>query len=594
MTAFSSWSPRKKAWLAAGVAAASIGLLGSQVARWLALTTPPVVVGAPARSATPPLIASAVSRPETYSNIYKYDYVGPETCGACHEKNYAKWKNHPHSRMNRNASAGSVVGDFADARIDYGGGHATFSKGQGEYLMTIFDGAEAVRRFKVTRVVGSRFIQMYIGVETDGPEPAGDPVYTEEVKLPFSYWIDRKEWFPQTYDEDVDGIEYDEKKNLTPAYDYRGKASGRWRHVCIKCHNTYPYALRFDPGAKGIFLGFPAADIALKAKPLGLHAESTGLSDVDPSELVTLGISCESCHFGGREHAQKGASVSFLPKSDDLTLAVSAEGTGESPYAVNSICHQCHAAEPQGPLYPDGSASWNAREAADLVESACKKKISCIDCHNPHEAGPDKPNAPDNPAHVDACLGCHSELRAPEAQLAHGHHAKGDGVGCLDCHMPRIVHGLAGFTRTHRISSPTDPRMLRADEPNACNLCHLDKSLKWTLDALSSKWGKKPDMGAGFVASDEPLGKVWLKHKEPVVRHVAAAAYGRSSMGAAALPFILPLLDDPSPPVRMFSVLAVEDALDRRIGTDEYTPWAPPDVREKQMEALSRAAADAR
>ena len=34
---------------------------------------------------------------DQYSNIRQEDYVGPEKCGECHEKNYSDWTSHPHS-----------------------------------------------------------------------------------------------------------------------------------------------------------------------------------------------------------------------------------------------------------------------------------------------------------------------------------------------------------------------------------------------------------------------------------------------------------------------------------------------------------------
>src|SRR5687768_11406701 len=51
---------------------------------------------------TPPDLDASAHRPATYSNIYRYDYVGPETCGRCHTKNYDSWRAHPHSKMNAN------------------------------------------------------------------------------------------------------------------------------------------------------------------------------------------------------------------------------------------------------------------------------------------------------------------------------------------------------------------------------------------------------------------------------------------------------------------------------------------------------------
>jgi hypothetical protein len=31
--------------------------------------------------------------------------------------------------------------------------------------------------------------------------------------------------------------------------------------------------------------------------------------------------------------------------------------------------------------------------------------------------------------------------------------------------------------------------MLEVGAPNACNLCHLDRSIRWTLAALDTGWG---------------------------------------------------------------------------------------------------------
>jgi hypothetical protein len=83
---------------------------------------------------------------------------------------------------------------------------------------------------------------------------------------------------------------------------------------------------------------------------------------------------------------------------------------------------------------------------------------------------------------------------------------------------------------------------------------------------------------------------VWLRHQEPVVRQVAAAAYARSPLGKAALAQILPILNDPSPPNRMLGVVSVEALVGRRIGLDEYTPWAAPPDRARQVGEIQRRA----
>jgi hypothetical protein len=52
---------------------------------------------------------------ELYSNILPADYVGPQTCGKCHEPQYQRWSSHPHRFMNQLVSPTAVKGDFADS-----------------------------------------------------------------------------------------------------------------------------------------------------------------------------------------------------------------------------------------------------------------------------------------------------------------------------------------------------------------------------------------------------------------------------------------------------------------------------------------------
>src|SRR5439155_673042 len=140
---------------------------------------------------------------------------------------------------------------------------------------------------------------------------------------------------------------------------------------------------------------------------------------------------------------------------------------------VNAVCAQCHSGP--SPRLPDGTALRNSSEAIDLAASPCHG-IKCTDCHDPHRADARS----DEARAVAACVGCH---RA-QADAAHAgrEHA---GTTCLDCHMPKLVMGIDRFVRTHRISSPSDPAQLAAT--NACNLCHLDRSIACTIAALRAR-----------------------------------------------------------------------------------------------------------
>src|SRR6185295_1660479 len=76
-----------------------------------------------------------------------------------------------------------------------------------------------------------------------------------------------------------------------------------WAERCPWCHSTYPFAQRI-------------------ARSSGPHAVGHGLERffesppagprLDVAQQVTTGISCESCHLGGRAHAA-GAPIHFVP-----------------------------------------------------------------------------------------------------------------------------------------------------------------------------------------------------------------------------------------------------------------------------------------
>lgn len=138
--------------------------------------------------------------------------------------------------------------------------------------------------------------------------------------------------------------------------------------------------------------------------------------------------------------------------------------------------------------------------------------------------------------------------------------------------MPKIVMGIDRFVRTHRISVPLDRARLAEGAPNACNLCHLDRSLAWTLHALRDGWEARV-APSGDV--DTAAGELWLGSSRPAYRLIAAHAYARSPLGRAALPELARGLTDPLAYVRTWTQFAVEDILGRRLRAEEYDARAP-------------------
>jgi hypothetical protein len=154
------------------------------------------------------------------------------------------------------------------------------------------------------------------------------------------------------------------------------------------------------------------------------------------------------------------------------------------------------------------------------------------------------------------------------------------------------VMGIDHMVRTHRISSPTDPEVLGEAGPNACNLCHLDRSITWTADELARGWDVHLPI-AEWTKSyteglDAPVGEVWLASAQPAFRLLAAHAYARSPLGKGQLPRLYLGLADPLAYMRVWTQFAVEDLLGRTLTLSEYDARAEPRIRTRQIAALPR------
>jgi hypothetical protein len=163
--------------------------------------------------------------------------------------------------------------------------------------------------------------------------------------------------------------------------------------------------------------------------------------------------------------------------------------------------------------------------------------------------------------------------------------------------MPRIVHGFDAINRTHRISSPSDPGILATGMANACNLCHLDRSLAWTRDQLLAGWGRRLEL-PGYLQAvfgadlARPAGEAWLEQPSGNLKVVAAAAYARSPLAKQALPRLVGALNDPNAYVRVRMLQIVEAVLGRKLEEKEFSLTGPPGTRRDQAEALRKKVAD--
>jgi 5-methylcytosine-specific restriction endonuclease McrA len=526
------------------------------------------------------------------SNLHRGDYIGPESCRECHKKNYDDWLNHPHHLMNALADSDNVLGDFSgDAVLDYMDGRATFFIQNGEYRMRLERGSKKLV-YHIRQTIGSRFFQYYVGRLIEGPFDDDHPYRSVNHVLPFGYWLQKKIWVPivhvgtETADE-----ERDDPFN-PPIVPERGVDFIPYASNCSQCHTTFPLGDDLTRKPQAIAKHVPqvlhwnmgeyfreqhpelwgeiehAADVTWEK----INWFPQQLMDYEATEhAVTLGVSCEACHLGSRAHAEDPKiSPDFHPHSPYLHVENELQelDTGRVHQNLNWVCARCHVGG--RPQFAGGMSTWNSVEYSDAMLGSCYSQLKCIDCHSPHQAtGIEWSNTPQQDD--QSCLRCHSQFESAQAVQEHTHHkAESAGARCMNCHMPRINEGLQDVVRTHTIFSPTNPAMIEANHPNACNLCHTDKPIDWTLDYLAQWYGKKyseKEIKAAYPQRKGPVAAGWMASDYEPVRLLGADAACRQN-NRDLLPEIVKMLDDPFLINRQFTASRLETWLG--IDLDEF------------------------
>jgi hypothetical protein len=130
-----------------------------------------------------------------------------------------------------------------------------------------------------------------------------------------------------------------------------------------------------------------------------------------------------------------------------------------------------------------------------------------------------------------ACIQCHPTQGAKLEEHTH-HRATSTGSLCYNCHMPHTTYGLLKAIRSHTINSP-DVKSSLAGRPNACNLCHLDKSLGWTATVLF-EWYGQPGESMNEEQRNSSAAAAWLLKGDAGQRALAAWHFGWEPAKAAS------------------------------------------------------------
>lgn len=523
-------------------------------------------------------------------------YVASDACRECHTENHATWHASYHRTMTQIATPQTVQGDFHDVLLS-DEGHQYHLQSDGETcwanIPMSYDADSERTSVPIVMTTGSHHMQAYWFATGRGR--------TVGI-LPFVYWNETQEWIPRAA--------AFLKSYSDPSYEL-----GRWSSVCSQCHSTHR-----------------------RERLQGDRKWDT--------QVAEFGISCEACHGPGQQHIDYHSAPSDSPAKVDLVDTI-VNPANLSKERSSQVCGQCHSVNllvgEEGTLnehghafrpgrdlheshqimqrslpeqlelldenfdadhqlnqtyFRDGMVRVSGREYNGLVASACytQGEMTCLSCHQMHKSASDSRSLTEwsndqlRPESLGdgTCLSCHT---AEQYAANHTHHQVGStGSKCYNCHMPHTTYGLLKAIRSHTISSPDVGKDIEAGRPNACNLCHLDKTLKWTADHLHDWYDiDPPELETDQIEIAASL--LWLLNGDAAERALASWNMGWLAAQEVSgttwlMPFLAQMLDDPYPAIRLIarrSLRTLDGLKDLQVD-----PFASQDRRRDAISAIAQ------
>jgi predicted CXXCH cytochrome family protein len=457
------------------------------------------------------------------------EWLGSGACRSCHPEEHASWHDTFHRTMTQRVSPETVIAPFDGRALAHRDGEHAVERRGDEFWVRMPD-----PQWLTDRALGRP-------VPESGPDPAWErTVMSTGAHHMQMYWValgaqQTLVAFPFTWLTDLERWVPNESTLLRPSED---EVVYAWNRVCIKCHAV-----------------------------AGIPGGSEG-DDGFETRVAELGIACESCHGPGGKHVRAHQDplhryrARLDESADDIVNPAKLDGRRAA-----AVCAQCHAAsvfedeagwltrgldetarealqrdlviarhpvnadqpwletllesDPDyvaGRFWADGMMRISGRDYNGVLEAPCfsDEDFTCTTCHQMHGSDPDDQLRTDRSGD-QVCSECHPGVGGVE----HTRHEAGT-TECVDCHMPPTVYGLLKAIRSHQIDSPDVGDTVDWGRPNACNACHLDRSLRWTANALHRGWNVAPPSFEGEPDADAPAGLLWALRGDAGQRALAA------------------------------------------------------------------------
>ncbi len=520
------------------------------------------------RPASPPgsarLDAPVVS-PSTGSPTF----VGAAACGQCHQQQLKAWTGSHHDLAMLEANDRSVLGDFTGTTFIHHGTASTFFRRDGRYFVRT-DGPEgSPADFEIKYTFGWLPLQQYLVAFPGGRLQALGIAWDSRPKDEGG-----QRWFHLYPDEK---IAHTDPLHWTGLYQ-------NWNLQCAECHAT------------NLRKGYDAASRTYR------------------TTYSEMNVACEACHGPGSRHLE-WARQTGRPADDNGLVVRLQSRWGEAwrfaaagdriasrdvppDPALANVCAACHArrsthaegGRPGAPLddthrlamltppnyHADGQQRDEVYTWGSFLQSRMfQRGVTCVDCHEPHAL---KLRAEGNVS----CGRCHDPT-AFDTPRHHFHPAGSKGAACVDCHMPARKYMVIDARRDHSFRVPRPDVSATVGAPDACTMCHTDRTPAWAASAMDGwygvKWREQPQHGPvlhlGLTEGARALPSLLELARDPArpaIVRATAATVAQPYMRAGFLPLARALLRDADPMVRIAALGLLE-------------PF-PPEVRQETAAAL--------
>lgn len=430
-----------------------------------------------------------VQRDSGNTPLGRSTFVGSDKCGECHKPEYNKWKGSHHERAMDVANDKTVRGNFDNAVFEHQGVTSRFYRKQEKFFIHTQGPEGNMGDFEITHTFGWFPLQQYLI-----PFPNG-----------------RLQCLPIAWDErDGKWFHLYPNQRLEPSdWLYWTNNGQNWNGMCAECHST---------------------DLRKNFNP------DNGSYDTRWAEIS---VGCEACHGPGSAHV-KWAELPEMgrPEADNAALEVRTRQMTSRQQI--QLCAPCHSRRmslgdnihrhadfldygvPQllteGYYFPDGQILDEVYVYGSFMQSKMHQRdVRCSDCHDVHSIKRVKEGN-------DLCLQCH-RAAVYDTGKHHFHKKKGEngepitdrsgevlfevgtGARCEQCHMPGRTYMGVDYRPDHSFRIPQPELTSATGSPNACNRCHIDKSVQWSMDTITKWYGQRKRLHYGTILADGRQGR---------------------------------------------------------------------------------------